>query len=152
MISCPAAKEIRWVKPSITTVSPSRTWAATASCMLRTLEATGDAPPVTRRDAAGAHVRSRERAQPLVDHPERGVDVLRSRYQRRREPERAASGAQQQQAARERLLDQAVDQVRRRLAGGAVLHELDPDHEAASADVADARVARRQGLRTSHQP
>src|SRR6476659_631502 len=31
MISCPAAKQIRWVKPSIATVSPSRTRSATAS-------------------------------------------------------------------------------------------------------------------------
>src|SRR5690349_16460705 len=146
MISWPAAKEIRWVKPSITTVSPSRTWAATASCMLRTLEATGDAPPLTLREAQQAGVRSRDRAQPLVDHPEGGIDVLRADHQRRREAQRAASGAQQQQAALERFLHQAVDHVRRRLAGRAVLHELDPDHEATPADVADAGVARRQRL------
>src|SRR5204863_6547965 len=31
MISCPAAKQIRWVNPSMATVSPSRTRSATAS-------------------------------------------------------------------------------------------------------------------------
>src|SRR6185295_17448008 len=37
MISCPAAKQIRCVKPSIATVSPSRTSASTASCIVATL-------------------------------------------------------------------------------------------------------------------
>src|SRR4249920_2966311 len=37
MISCPAAKQIRCVKPSIATVSPSRTNASTASCIVATL-------------------------------------------------------------------------------------------------------------------
>src|SRR4249920_2090425 len=37
MISCPAAKQIRCVKPSIATVSPSCTNASTASCMVATL-------------------------------------------------------------------------------------------------------------------
>src|SRR5262245_53762276 len=37
MISCPAANEIRWVKPSIATVSPSWTSSATASCIVVTL-------------------------------------------------------------------------------------------------------------------
>src|SRR5439155_16253678 len=38
MVSCPAAKQIRWVKPSIATVSPSRTRSATASRIVVTLE------------------------------------------------------------------------------------------------------------------
>src|SRR2546429_759144 len=38
MISCPAAKQIRWVKPSIATVSPSRTRSATASRIVVCLE------------------------------------------------------------------------------------------------------------------
>src|SRR5919206_171677 len=38
MISWPAAKQIRWVNPSIATVSPSRTSSATASCIDATLE------------------------------------------------------------------------------------------------------------------
>src|SRR6478736_4540101 len=38
MISCPAAKPIRCVKPSIATVSPSRTRVATASCIVVCLE------------------------------------------------------------------------------------------------------------------
>src|SRR6478672_2500362 len=37
MISCPAAKQMRWVNPSIATVSPSCTNASTASCMVATL-------------------------------------------------------------------------------------------------------------------
>src|SRR4051794_15454012 len=37
MISCPAANEIRWVNPSIATVSPSWTSSATASCIVATL-------------------------------------------------------------------------------------------------------------------
>src|SRR5882672_10817541 len=37
MISCPAAKQMRCVNPSIATVSPSRTNASTASCMVATL-------------------------------------------------------------------------------------------------------------------
>src|ERR671937_2670707 len=40
MISCPAAKQIRWVKPSIATVSPSRTRSATASCIETTFSVT----------------------------------------------------------------------------------------------------------------
>src|SRR2546430_1899541 len=38
MISWPAAKQIRWVKPSMATVSPSRTSAATASRIDVTLD------------------------------------------------------------------------------------------------------------------
>src|SRR5438445_13712948 len=41
MISCPAAKQIRWVNPSMATVSPSRTRSATASCIDTTLPASG---------------------------------------------------------------------------------------------------------------
>src|SRR5436853_1117987 len=37
MISCPAANEIKCVKPSIATVSPSWTSSATASCIVVTL-------------------------------------------------------------------------------------------------------------------
>jgi hypothetical protein len=38
MISCPAANEMRWVNPSIATVSPSRTSSAIASRIVATLE------------------------------------------------------------------------------------------------------------------
>src|SRR6266511_5035894 len=37
MISCPAAKQIRWVNPSMATESPSRTRSATASFIVATL-------------------------------------------------------------------------------------------------------------------
>ena len=40
MISCPAAKQMRCVNPSITTVSPSCTNAAIASRMDRTFDVT----------------------------------------------------------------------------------------------------------------
>src|SRR5207247_5667908 len=39
MISCPAAKQIRWVNPSMATVAPSRTSSATASRIVATFEA-----------------------------------------------------------------------------------------------------------------
>src|SRR5688500_15870665 len=38
-ISCPAANEMRWVNPSMATVSPSRTRSAIASRIVATLEA-----------------------------------------------------------------------------------------------------------------
>src|SRR5207253_10612301 len=38
MISCPAAKQIRWVNPSMATVSPSRTSSATASRIVATFD------------------------------------------------------------------------------------------------------------------
>src|SRR5919197_2249148 len=41
MISCPAAKQMRWVKPSMATVSPSRTRSATASRIEVTLPVSG---------------------------------------------------------------------------------------------------------------
>src|SRR5262245_34751282 len=41
MISCPAANGIRWVKPSMTTRSPSRTKRETASFMVMTLDIKG---------------------------------------------------------------------------------------------------------------
>ena len=47
MISCPAANEIRCVKPSIATVSPSWTSSATASCIVVTLLT--PAPPALSR-------------------------------------------------------------------------------------------------------
>ena len=48
MISWPAANEIRWVNPSMATVSPSRTSWAIASAMDATFEL-----PVTRRSWRG---------------------------------------------------------------------------------------------------
>src|SRR5438874_1646419 len=47
MISWPAAKQIRWVNPSIATVSPSRTRSATASRIVVCLELIGR-PAVVR--------------------------------------------------------------------------------------------------------
>ena len=61
MISWPAAKQIRCVKPSIATVSPSRTSSRTASCIVVTLRRGHDACRASRgvvvRDRAGRRTR-----------------------------------------------------------------------------------------------
>src|SRR5438445_13569626 len=90
MISWPAAKQIRWVKPSIATVSPSRTRSATASRIVVCLELIGR-PAVIRsaQDAelvplGIAHLRPERPA--LLDEAANGraegdhpVDLLRHR-------------------------------------------------------------------------
>src|SRR6266581_3722181 len=86
MISWPAAKQMRCVNPSMTTVSPSCT-------------------------------------------------------------KRALPGAEQQQAPLERPLHQLVGDLGRRLAGLAILDELDADHQAAATHLADARVLLLQAVR-----
>src|ERR1051325_6581149 len=76
MISWPAANEMRWVKPSIATVSPSRTTSRTASAIDATFEAVTDARRCGReRDArlqyrrrggpAGPNRRANGRSDPL---------------------------------------------------------------------------------------
>src|SRR5690242_14353999 len=62
MISCPAANEIRWVNPSIATVSPSRTRAAIASRIVATFEVvTGDGVAATARSAGDLAIVQRAR-------------------------------------------------------------------------------------------
>src|SRR5438093_3828231 len=68
-------------------------------------------------------------AQALIGQAERRVHVVLVYHERRGEPQRALPGAEQQEALSKRALDQLVRNVRGRLAAGAVLHELDPDHE-----------------------
>jgi hypothetical protein len=54
MISWAAANEMRWVKPSIATRSPSWTWAAIASPSGTTLDAADAAEAVDAVDAVAA--------------------------------------------------------------------------------------------------
>src|SRR3712207_6127409 len=74
MISWPAAKQIRWVKPSIATVSPSRTSSATASRIDATLLI------ASSRFWRPAVLRAAEDAELVAlgvehDRPERPLDV-----------------------------------------------------------------------------
>src|SRR5215212_8428299 len=88
MISWPAAKQMRCVKPSIATVSPSWTSSATASCI--------DATLVIVRSQLGARpavLRAAEDAELVAlrvehDRPEGPLDVDAS-LDRRAEPDRA---------------------------------------------------------------
>src|SRR5690349_8776349 len=50
-------------------------------------------------------------AQQLVDHPERGVDIVLIDHQRRRQTQCALASAQQQKASAERALDQLVHEL-----------------------------------------
>src|SRR4051812_13918215 len=71
MISCPAANEIRWVNPSIATVSPSRTRAAIASRIVATFEpVTGGDRTVTIRSAGDLTVVERARECCLRSKPD----------------------------------------------------------------------------------
>src|ERR1700751_5363705 len=74
MISCPAANEIRWVNPSIATVSPSWTSSATASCIVVTLLELIRRPSIPR---------SAEHAELVA------LDVLHDRPERRLAVDRA---------------------------------------------------------------
>src|SRR5437867_9412507 len=89
--------------------------------------------------------------QARVNDPQRGVHVVLVDHQRRGEAERALPGAEQQQAPLERPLHQLVGDLGRRLAGLAILDELDADHQAAATYLADRRVLLLQALRTREQ-
>src|SRR5258705_13920543 len=78
--------------------------------------------------------------QAFVDDAKRRIYVVFVYDERRREPERALAAAEEQEALLERAADEVARHVGRRLAGLAILHELDPDHEAAAPHVADHRV------------
>src|SRR3989304_5341250 len=74
MISCPAAKQMRCVKPSIATVSPSWTSSATASFIVVTLLLIGR-PPIFRTPEHAELValgveHHRPEAAVLLDEPE----------------------------------------------------------------------------------
>ena len=74
MISCAAAKQIRWVNPSMTSVSPSR-------------DVRGDG--VVHRHHLAALAVISQLGDALVEHRQRRVDVVVVDHQRRREPQRA---------------------------------------------------------------
>src|SRR2546427_10261749 len=127
MISWPAAKQMRCVNPSMTTVSPSWTCAAMAACMDITLEGAPSASSVQLIEA-------------LVDDPQRRIHVVLVDHERRRQAQRALPGAEQQQPLAEGPHHEVVHQLRRRLASGPILHELDPDHQAQPAHFSDRGV------------
>src|SRR6476469_5794675 len=92
MISCPAANEIKWVNPSIATVSPSWTSSATASCIVVTLLELIRRPSVSRATEHAELVA----LDVLHDRPERRLavdrallllDVADGRCAERRQPE-----------------------------------------------------------------
>src|SRR6266700_8058694 len=91
-------------------------------------------------------------AQALIDQAQRRVHVVVVHDERRREPQRALAGAEQQEALLERPLHQPVRDVGCGLARRAVLDELDADHQAASAHLADRCVPLLQPLRAAQQP
>src|SRR5437867_9874726 len=99
----------------MTTVSPSRTCAATAWRIGTTLE-TSD---------IGHQTSVRHLAQAFVDDAQRRFDIVVVHHERRREPERAFASAQEQESLLEGALHQLVRHIGGGLARGAILHELD---------------------------
>src|SRR5688500_20016523 len=150
MISCPAANEMRWVKPSIATVSPSRTRSATASRMEATFETltagsieqpmrgvpsalswlAGDLAVVhparcdgLQRNPGGVRSNRRDR---LAEDPNRGVHVRRRGDERRAEPNDLDPALQHEEAP----FEAGPLHGFRELRGS----ELDADHQALAAD------------------
>ena len=143
MISCPAAKPMRWVKPSIATVSPSRTSSAIAS----RIDATLRGHPAASSLAASA---------PAVDAAPRRRPLGRTSSGRRprRRPRRRSAGRSPSRpretvsAGDIRTLElAALEDEQAALEAGpldllGVLGrvELDAEHQALAADVADEPV------------
>src|SRR5437867_2970908 len=92
MISWPAAKQIKCVKPSIATVSPSRTSSAIASCIVVTL----DVLMGRRGSRPGGYL-----VDGLGEQPQRNIHFVRADGERRRHPDRRPAGLQDEQAALE---------------------------------------------------
>src|SRR5919201_5606685 len=100
MISCPAAKQIRWVNPSIATVSPSRTRSATASRIDVTLLGalpTGRASD-RARDGVGA---SRYLGAGLLEDPGARPRLVIPQGQGRGYPHGRVPGSQHEQSSSE---------------------------------------------------
>src|SRR5690349_6488496 len=100
MISCPAAKQMRWVKPSITSESPSCTDSATASFIEQSLDApigsSGLQLLVERCARLAAHVVLLvELAHALVEHLQADLDLVLPDDQRRREADGALAAREQ---------------------------------------------------------
>src|SRR4029077_5968593 len=124
MISWPAAKEIRCVKPSIATVSPSWTSAATASCIVVTL-LTPPPPALRGRFDLG---------DDLLEELERGLRLVLAEHERRAHPNVGVAAPEDQQTLAEgRLLDRG---------GLIVVGERHADPQGPAAYVGDDRVAR----------
>src|SRR6476469_10553046 len=79
----------------------------------------------------------------LLPDPERLVQLRIPDRQRHEDPDdvRVRAGAEQQQAVAEGLLADGRDQLRRRILRLAVVDELDREHRAEPADIADLLVA-----------
>src|ERR1700690_360719 len=114
MISWPAEKLIRWVKPSIATVSPSRTIAATASCIEVTFEVLIVGPRrvlaagLDARDRAGRQrgledlaVLRRDVGDGLPEEPQRRRHLSLRDGQGGRHPDARSAAFQDEQAALE---------------------------------------------------
>src|SRR5438094_231646 len=137
MISCPAAKQMRWVNPSMATVSPSRT----SSAMASRIDATLDVTPLRALGRLGAGlVLGEDRVESgdaSLGHVGAGAledgrairRLLRRDDEWRRDPDGRVSGTQDEESA---LEARDLDGVRHR---GAL--EFDADHEAEPADLAD---------------
>src|SRR5579872_6173555 len=124
MISCAAAKQMRWVKPSMTTVSPSRTKRATASC----IDMTFWSPKLSGNPQFCQH---------FVQNAQTGACVFLVDHKRRSDADGALPATEQEQSLFERVpLDVRHDEVFGffRLT---IFDELDADHEAGAAYVAD---------------
>src|SRR5512146_1448730 len=93
MISCPAAKQMRWVNPSIATVSPSWTSSRTASAIEATLEG------MAGMLAAFGHARDR-----LPEDPQPHRRLLLGDRERRGHPHDALARGEHEEPALEALL------------------------------------------------
>src|ERR687896_2587492 len=123
MISCPAAKQIRCVKPSMATVSPSRTISLIATRIEVTLDE-------LMRDLTASGLEDR---QPRAD-------LLFGDDKWRRDANGGVTRLEQEGAALEGgFLDPVGDFCR---------PELDADHESQAAHVGDEVVARLEGAQT----
>src|SRR5918995_6889939 len=112
MISCPAAKQMRWVNPSIATVSPSRTISATASRIVATL---------LMRTSRPSRLGFRHLRDGFLEHLERRPGLIAPEHERRRQTDDVLAGAEHEKPAPERgVLDR--DHV-------LVIGELHADHQ-----------------------
>src|SRR5262245_248624 len=75
--------------------------------------------------------------QRLVEDPDGGRSLSLRQYQWRRDADRVLAGAEDEEPAFEARVNDLVAFGGRALLGNAIAHELDADHEAAAADVAD---------------
>src|SRR2546425_8714799 len=139
------------------TTTPAPPACAAASCA--SARAPTPVPRSTQVSSAAGRRRTVSRrgsigllTQAFIDQAERGVDVVLVHYQRRRKPQGALPGAEQQQALPKGALHELVRNLRGGLPHSAVLDELDADHQPPPAHVPDSRVLLLQPLRAREQP